>query len=99
MVREARFGQPIKEYLQGIDATLTPFSGKYIVHGGPYVPLEGRWSGELIVIEFPSMELAQGWYDSDAYRAIRQLRIDNTEGDVLLVHGAKDGHKGADLLG
>ena len=99
VVRETRFGQPIKDYLQGIDETLAPFSGRYIVHGGPYVPLEGRWSGDLIVIEFPDMDRARGWYHSDAYGAIRQLRINNTEGDVLLVDGVRDGHKGADLLG
>ena len=99
IVRETRFGPEIREYLQRIDDTLVPFSGTYRVHGGPYLPLEGSWSGDLIVIEFPSMEAATAWYESPAYRAIRSLRTDNTEGDVLLVHGVPEGHKGADLLG
>jgi len=99
VIRETRFGDEIREYLQRIDETLAPFSGKYRVHGGPYHPLEGAWSGDLVVIEFPSMEQAQGWYESDAYRAIRPLRINNTEGDVLLVQGVTEGHKGADILG
>lgn len=99
VIRKTRFGPEIKEYLQRIDATLAPFSGKYIVHGGPYTPLEGSWSGDLVVIEFPSMEQAKGWYESDAYGAIRPLRTSHTEGEVLLVQGAPEGHKGADILG
>lgn len=99
VIRETRFGEEIKEYLQRIDATLAPFSGKYRVHGGPYQPLEGTWSSDLVIIEFPSMEQAKGWYDSDAYAAIRPLRTGHTEGDVLLVQGVPDGHRGVDLLG
>ncbi|WP_372015498.1 DUF1330 domain-containing protein [Pseudoxanthomonas sp. 10H] len=99
VIRETRFGEQIREYLQRIDETLAPFSGKYRVHGGPYRPLEGAWSGDLVVIEFPSMEQAQRWYDSDAYRAIRSLRTEHTEGDVFLVQGVPDGHRGADILG
>ena len=99
VIRETRFGDEIKEYLQRINDTLAPFSGKYRVHGGPYRPLEGAWSSDLVVIEFPSMEQAQGWYDSDAYKAIRPLRTEHTEGDVFLVPGVPEGHRGADILG
>lgn len=99
IIRETRFGPGIKDYLHRIDATLAPFSGRYRVHGGPYLPLEGAWSGDLVMIEFPSMDLARGWYESDAYQSIRSLRTDNTEGDLLLVQGVPDSHKGADLLG
>lgn len=99
VIRETRFGPEIREYLQRIDATLAPFSGKYRVHGGPYQPLEGAWSSDLVVIEFPLMEQAQGWYESEAYAAIRPLRAGHTEGDVFLVQGVREGHRGADLLG
>lgn len=99
VIRETKFGPEIKEYLQRIDATLAPFSGKYLVHGGPYTPLEGSWSGDLVVIEFPTMEQAKDWYKSDAYVEIRPLRTKHTVGDVLLVQGVPEGHKGADILG
>jgi len=99
VIRETRFDPEIKEYLQRIDETLAPFSGKYLVHGGPYTLLEGSWSGDLVVIEFPSMEQAKGWYESDDYGAIRSLRTSHTEGDVLLVQGVPEGHKGVDILG
>ena len=50
--------------------TLVPFLGKYRIHGGPYRLLEGNWSSNLVVIEFPSMKQAQGWYESDALIAM-----------------------------
>ena len=98
-IRETRFNEEVVEYLRRIDETLAPYSGKYLVHGGPYVPLEGKWLGDLVVIQFPSMEAAQAWYHSQAYAEIRQLRTANTEGEVLLVQGVPDNHKGADILG
>lgn len=99
VIRETRFGPEIQEYLHRIDEALAPFSGKYRVHGGPYQPLEGSWAGDLVIIEFPTMELAKSWYDSAAYKAIRSLRTEHTEGDVLLVQGVREGHKASDLLG
>ena len=99
VIRETRFGPEIQEYLHRIDETLAPFSGKYRVHGGPYQSLEGSWAGDLVIIEFPTMELAKSWYDSAAYKAIRSLRTEHTEGDVLLVQGVRDVHKASDLLG
>lgn len=98
VIRETRFGDEIKVYLKQIDETLRPYSGRYIVHGGPYEPLEGAWQADLVILEFPSMEMARGWYDSEAYKAIRPLRTSNTDGDVFLVQGVREGHKGADLL-
>lgn len=98
IIEETRFGKDIEEYLRGIDATLAPYAGKYRVHGGPYQPLEGAWSGDIVIIEFPSMEMAKAWYASPAYEAIRPLRTRNTTGKVLLVEGVPEGHRGADLL-
>lgn len=99
VIRETRFCPEIKEYLERIDETLRPYLGKFRVHGGPYHPLEGSWSGDLIVIEFPSLEQATAWYNSPAYRAIKSLRANNTDGDVFLVPGVSDTHKATDILG
>jgi len=98
LIRETNFNDDVVEYLRRIDDTLKPYSGRYLIHGGPYKPLEGTWAGDLVMIEFPSVEQAEAWYASDAYSAIRRLRMNNTVGDVLLVHGVKEGHKAVDLL-
>ena len=88
----------ILRYLEGIDATLAPFGGKYIMHGGKPEVLEGSWKGDLVIISFPDMQSARAWYHSPAYRDIRPLRVDNSEGDVLLVEGVGVGHRATDIL-
>lgn len=98
VTRQTRFGEEIRAYLAGIDATLAPFGGRYLVHGGRRVALEGEWPGDVVVIGFPSMAQAQAWYGSPAYAAIRPLRTANTVGEVVLVEGVAEGHRAIELL-
>ena len=51
--------------------------------------LEGDWTGNwTVIIRFPSMEKALDWYRSDAYQAIRPLRLQSTdENNIILVPG------------
>jgi len=97
-LRSVNFGEDIVEYLQRIDATLKPFGGHYVVHGVRPTVLEGDWAGDLIVIGFPDRAKAEAWYNSAAYQSIIGLRRDNSEGDVILVDGVKDGHRAPDIL-
>ena len=55
-------GPEIVEYLRRIDATLEAFGGRFIIHGGNVEVMEGSWSGDLIVIAFPDVDLARAWY-------------------------------------
>jgi len=95
---EVDMGPAIVGYLEGIDATLAPFSGKFRIHGGQPEKLEGDWRGHLIVIEFPDIEAARAWYASPAYREILDLRVRNSAGHVFLIEGASDDHRATDLL-
>lgn len=91
-------GPDIVEYLQRIDATLKPFEGRFLVHGAKPEVLEGEFSGDLIVIEFPDRKRARSWYDSAAYQKILPLRTDNSEGDVIIVDGVSEKHRATDIL-
>ncbi|MEZ5935356.1 MAG: DUF1330 domain-containing protein [Alphaproteobacteria bacterium] len=91
-------GPDIVRYLEGIDESLEPFGGRFRIHGGPVERLEGTWSGDLIVIEFPDMQRARDWYSSDAYQAILPLRTNNSEGQVFLIEGVGDDHRAPDVL-
>jgi uncharacterized protein (DUF1330 family) len=95
---EVRMGPGLVAYLEGIDATLAPFQGRFIIHGETPEKKEGDWQGTLIVIEFPDIEAARAWYDSPAYQAILPLRTENARGDVILVDGTPPGHKATDVL-
>jgi uncharacterized protein (DUF1330 family) len=98
-MRRVTMGPPIVEYLERIDATLAPFGGHFVVHGGDFELLEGSWPGNLIVIEFPDREQARAWYHSDAYQAIVTLRTDNSDNDVIMIDGVNRDHKATDVLG
>lgn len=91
-------GAAIAEYLHRIDATLEPFGGRFRVHGAQPQVLEGTWTGDLIVIEFPDRQAAQAWYASPAYQAILALRTEHSQGDVILIDGVSADHRAADLL-
>lgn len=97
-LRAVSMGPDIVAYLEAIDATLAPHGGTFLVHGDPIEILEGRWTGDLIVIAFPNRASARNWYDSPAYRAILPLRTANADGDVCLVDTVADDHRATDIL-
>jgi uncharacterized protein (DUF1330 family) len=97
-LRAVTLNADIVAYLEAIDATLAPFGGRFVVHGGPPAVLEGTWEGDLVVIAFPSRAAAEGWYASPAYREILPLRTRNAACDVILIDGVDDGHRATDVL-
>jgi uncharacterized protein (DUF1330 family) len=97
-VHSTNFGPEIIEYLRGVDATMQPFGGRFLVHGGPVDAIEGTWSGDLIIIEFPDLDSARGWYESPAYVAIRHLRTENTTADTIMFDGLPAGYTAKSAL-
>ncbi|OQM74838.1 DUF1330 domain-containing protein [Manganibacter manganicus] len=97
-LRNVNVGNEIVEYLERIDATLEPFGGVFLIHGATAQCVEGKWSGDLIVIAFPSLKAARNWYNSPAYRAIAPLRARNADGEILLIEGVEEPHRATDVL-
>jgi len=97
-LREMTVNRKIVVYLQKIDATLEPYGGQFLVHGKKSEVVEGEFPGYLIIIQFPDMEKARGWYHSDAYQEIVSLRITISDGSVVLVDGVADDYKASNLL-
>ncbi|MEO5843022.1 MAG: DUF1330 domain-containing protein [Acidimicrobiales bacterium] len=98
ILKQVSIGPPIVEYLQRIDATLTPYDGHFIVHGGEAAMLEGTSPGTLIVIEFPDRSRAENWYASAAYQEILPLRTQNAESAVFMIDGVDRDHLATDVL-
>ncbi len=86
-LRDVALGPAIATYLAGIDATLAPFGGRFLIHGARPEPLEGDFAGDLVVIAFPDRAAARAWYESPAYRAILPLRTAHSDGVVVLIDG------------
>ena len=97
-LKNVRFGAAIIDYLERIDATLDPFGGRFLIHGGRKQVLEGEWPGDLVVIAFADMIAARAWYGSPAYREILALRTDNADGDTILIEGVSPRHRAVDKL-
>jgi len=98
ILKQVKMGPPIVEYLQRIDATLAPYDGHFIVHGGEPEVLEGTSPGTFIVIEFPDRSRAEDWYASPAYQAILPLRTENSESTVFMIDGVDRDHLATDVL-
>jgi uncharacterized protein (DUF1330 family) len=98
LLKDVQVGPDIVEYLERIDATLEPFEGRFLIHGGRAEILEGSSPGEVIVIEFPSRQSAADWYASDAYQDILPLRTENSDSTAFLIDGVGADHKATDVL-
>jgi uncharacterized protein (DUF1330 family) len=76
------------EYRKDVAATLEPFGGRPIVRGGKVTKLEGDWMPErTVVIEFPSRDDAEGWYNSPAYQKILPLRLKASRSHFFIADG------------
>jgi uncharacterized protein (DUF1330 family) len=76
-------------YRQLSPGAVAAAGGKFIVRGGKTETLEGTWKpSRVVVIEFPSYEAAQSFYDSELYRAARAARAGATEFfNAIIVEG------------
>jgi len=77
-----------EDYRKQVPATVEKYGGKFLVRGGQMQTLEGDWTPTRVVVtEFPSIEQARRWYDSEEYRPLKALRLRTARGSVVLVEG------------
>jgi len=86
-LREAAPRPEIAEYIERISATFEPYGGRFLVHATQHEVKEGSWPGHVVVIGFPGIAEARGWWESPAYREIAPLRSRHIAGDIILVEG------------
>lgn len=90
-VAEINVTDPVayQKYLAAVSPVVAQFGGKYIVRAGHIVPLEGPApAGRFVVIEFPSLAIAQKFESSPQYRAIAPLRQRAARTRLFLVEGS-----------
>lgn len=78
----------MERYRTQVSAVVEKFGGRYLVIGGPFRVVEGSYQPSFpVLIEFPSMEAAQRWYDSDEYRELKSLRLEATVSNGFFMAG------------
>jgi uncharacterized protein (DUF1330 family) len=83
-----------RDYAAAAVGVLAGYGGRYLVRGGTPDRLEGEWAPAAIaLIEFPSRQAAERWYDSDEYRPLKSLRVDGARTSAVLVDGADPGDR------
>lgn len=97
-LRDVQLNAEIVDYIKRIDETLIPFGGRFLIHGATPEVMEGPWEGDLVVIAFPDIAAARGWYASPGYQAILALRTENSRSAAIILDGVPDGYKATDFL-
>lgn len=78
-----------EDYRKQVPATVQKYGGRFLVRGGAMEVIEGEWRPKrVVVLEFPSLEQARRWYDSEEYRAPKALRLRTSRANIVLVEGA-----------
>ena len=64
-----------EQYKAASPAAVAAGGGRFVVRGGETVTLEGDWHPKrLVVLEFPDLEAAKRFYDSQQYQDAIKLR-------------------------
>ena len=85
---EIKKPEEYKEYFEKVKPLAEKFGGDYIVRGGETKVLEGNWEyPRTVVIKFPSYEKALEWYNSEEYKPIKNIRLDNADSNGMIIEG------------
>ena len=80
--------EAFEKYRSQVSPMIADHGGKYLVRGGPFEVLEGDWTlNRLVVLEFPTIETAKEFYDSEEYRPLKEMRLKATKSNLVLVEG------------
>ena len=80
--------QQYGEYAKLTPGLIDKFGGRFVARGGRSATLEGPSArSRVVVIEFPSFERAQQFYNSPEYQAAKKVREGAAHAQIVLVEG------------
>lgn len=78
----------LKEYQQVAPSIIKKYHGKILARGGQVLSLEGPdEERRIVIIEFPSLEMANSFYHSPEYRHAISLREGAASFEIIAVEG------------
>ena len=79
-----------EKYKAMVPPSLAEYGGRFVVRGGKVETLEGDWSPKrFVIVEFPSVEKAKGWWDSSGYAEAKALRQATAKTQMIVVEGVE----------
>jgi uncharacterized protein (DUF1330 family) len=77
-----------EDYRKTVLPTIEAFGGRFLVRGGKMEVLEGNLPARrIVIVEFPSSEIARKWWNSPEYAAPKALRQATSHTEMILVEG------------
>lgn len=77
-----------KQYTARSPAIIAQHGGRLLARGGATEVLEGDGHPDrVVIIEFPSMEAARGFYNSPEYQQAKEIRTPISEAQFVVVQG------------
>jgi uncharacterized protein (DUF1330 family) len=77
-----------EDYKKLTPPSLVNYQGKFIVRGGKMETLEGDWNPQrIVVLEFPTLELAKSWWASEEYAPAKTLRHRTAKSKMIAIEG------------
>lgn len=91
-VRSIRDERQFSVFRESVEETILARGGGYLARGGTVEVLEGDWvPGRLVVVAFPSMELARDWWSAPGQAGLIARLQASTEVNVVLARGLAEG--------
>ena len=80
--------EQFQKYGAAVSPTVEAFGGEYVVRGGECEVFEGAAGApRLVIIKFPSREVARTWWNSPDYAEAKAVREGAATMDVVAVEG------------
>ncbi len=78
----------LEVYKKHVGPIVAKFSGRYVVLGGQCEIVEGDWKPTYpVMIEFPRLEDARNWYQSEEYDELKTIRLNATKSNAVFIEG------------
>lgn len=78
----------IERYLELAESSISQFGGTYIVNTREFTALEGHLGiARYVIVEFPSVEKARSWYESNEYAQALNCKPDHLIRKMFIVTG------------
>ena len=75
-----------EEYKKLTPASVEAYGGKFVIRGNPVQVMEGEWNYDrMVLLEFPSKEIAIEWYNSKEYQKAKKIRENAASANFFIV--------------